>query len=242
MNYHVNIDMAKILEGPSFSIHNNPKKLIIMLHGYGDNADNFIHLSKQIDQEDWGVNYIALNAPNIIRSYPTGYQWFDLYPNGIYISEAGPQEIEIIKKDIKDSVLKIEQTIKFYIQKFNINLSDCIVLGFSQGGMMTFEFGNHVQDQLCALAILSGRIMNRNVNIFNSYLLNTPIFISHGDKDDVLPISNFNSSVEYLKKNRFNYESHIIKGDTHIISSNTINLLQKFIKKKSMMKSIIILY
>ena len=231
MNYHVNIGMNKILEGPSISIHNNPKKLIIMLHGYGDNADNFIHLSQQIDQEDWGANYLALNAPNIIPSYPSGYQWFDLYPNGIYISEAGPTEIEIIKKDIKDSVLKIEQTIKFYIQKLNITLSDCIVIGFSQGGMMTFEFSNHIQDQLCALAILSGRIMDQNVDISNSHLLKTPIFISHGENDDVLPISNFNSSVEYLKKNRFNFESHIIKGDTHIISPNTINLLQKFIKK-----------
>jgi len=231
MNYHINIDMTKILEGPSHSIHNNPKKMIIMLHGYGDNADNFIHLSQQIDKEDWGAHYIALNAPNIIPSYPSGYHWFDIYPNGIYISEAGPKEIEIIKKDIKDSILKIEQTIKFYIHKLNITLSDCIVIGFSQGGMMTFEFGNYIQDQLCALAILSGRIIDRNVNILNSHLLKTPIFISHGDNDDVLPISNFNSSVEYLKKNQFNFESHIIEGDTHIISPNTINLLQKFIKK-----------
>jgi len=230
MNYHVDIGMTKILEGPSFSIHNNPKKLIIMLHGYGDNADNFIHLAQQIDQEDWGAHYIALNAPNNITSYPSGYQWFDLYPNGIYISEAGPQEIEIIKKDIEDSVLKIEQTIKSHIQNLNIAVSNCIVIGFSQGGMMTFEFGNHMQDQLCALAILSGRIMN-DVNITNSHLLKTPIFISHGDNDDVLPISNFNSSVEYLKKNQFDFESHIIEGDTHIISPNTINLLQKFIKK-----------
>ena len=235
MNYHVDIGMTKILEGPSFSIHNNPKKLIIMLHGYGDNADNFIHLAQQIDQEDWGAHYIALNAPKNITSYPSGYQWFDLYPNGIYISEAGPQEVEIIKKDIKDSVLQIEQSIIFYIQKLNITLSDCIVIGFSQGGIMTFEFGNYIQDQLCALAILSGRIMDRNnlynVNVLNSHLLNTPIFISHGEKDDVLPISNFNNSVEYLNKNRFNFESHIIKGDTHIISTNTINLLQEFIKK-----------
>ena len=235
MNYHVDIGMTKILEGPSFSIHNNPKKLIIMLHGYGDNADNFIHLAQQIDQGDWSAHYIALNAPKIIPSYQSGYQWFDLYPNGIYISEAGTQEFDIIKKDIKNSVLQIEQTIKSYIQKLNISLNDCIVIGFSQGGMMTFEFGNHMQNQLCALAILSGRVMDRkflyNVNILNSHLLKTPIFISHGDKDDVLPIENFISSVEYLKKNKFNFESHVIKGDTHTISTNTINLLQKFIKK-----------
>ena len=87
MNYQVFLSMTKILEGSSFSIHKNPKKLIIMLHGYGDNADNFIHLARPIDIEDWGACYKALNAPNTLPNYSTGYQWFNLYPNGIYISE-----------------------------------------------------------------------------------------------------------------------------------------------------------
>ena len=30
--------MTEILNGPSISKHDNPKKLIFMLHGYGDNA------------------------------------------------------------------------------------------------------------------------------------------------------------------------------------------------------------
>ena len=34
-------------------------------------------------------------------------------------------------------------------------------MGFSQGGMMTFELGNSCQEQLGALAILSGRIMEQ---------------------------------------------------------------------------------
>ena len=222
--------MNKILKGPSFSKHNNPKKLIIMLHGYGDNANNFINLAQPIDQDDWRAFYLALNAPTILSNYPNGYQWFDLYPNGIYINKAGPKEIEIIKKDIKNSVLQIEQTIRSYVAKLNISLNDCIVIGFSQGGMIAFELGNYMQDQLGGLAILSGRIMEK-ADINNSFLLNTPIFISHGDYDDVLPIENFENSVDYLKKNRCNFEAHLIEGDTHTISPNTINLLQKFIKK-----------
>ena len=95
---------------------------------------------------------------------------------------------------------------------------------------MTFEFANYMQDKLAALAILSGRIMDNN-NIANKYLLNTPIFISHGDNDDVLPIINFERSIKYLKNNQCNFESHIIKGDTHTISEITINILQNFIKK-----------
>ena len=39
--------MPDILHGPSFSQYDNPKKLIFMLHGYGDNADNFIQFMKE---------------------------------------------------------------------------------------------------------------------------------------------------------------------------------------------------
>ena len=222
--------MTKILEGPTFSTHKKPKKLIIMLHGYGDNAENFINLAQPFDKEEWGAYYLAINAPTSIPNYPSGYQWFELYPNGTYISKAGPNEINIIRKEVKNSVLQIESTIKHYLKKLNLKLNDCIVMGFSQGGMMTFEFGNYMQDKIGALAILSGRIMDNN-NITNKYLLNTPIFISHGDNDDVLPIINFERSIKYLKNNQCNFESHIIKGDTHTISEITINLLQNFIKK-----------
>ena len=84
--------MAEILNGPSFSKHNNPKKLIFMLHGYGDNAANFMHLAHPIDHENWQDQYVSLNATSFIEGNPMGYQWFNLYLNGVYIAEAGPNE------------------------------------------------------------------------------------------------------------------------------------------------------
>jgi len=222
--------MSDILEVCKFSNHEKPKKIIILLHGYGDNANNFINIAKSIDNDELGAYYIALNAPNRIANYPVGYEWFNLYPNGIYINEAGNQEIEIVKAQIKESLLKIEKTIKFYVNKLNLSLSDCFVIGFSQGGMMTFELGNYLTDKLAALAIISGRILNEEP-ITNLSLLKTAIFISHGDNDDVLSINNFHNAVKYLKYNKCNFESNVLKGDTHIISPKTINLLQKFIKK-----------
>ena len=103
-------------------------------------------------------------------------------------------------------------------------------MGFSQGGMMTFELGNFCQERLGALAILSGRIMEQTI-INNEKLKQTPIFISHGDQDDVLPVTNFYQSKKYLKKNKCLFEAHELMGDTHTISPKAINLLQEFIKK-----------
>ena len=67
--------------------------------------------------------------------------------------------------------------------------------------------------------------------IHNETLLQTPIFISHGEKDEVLPIKNYYKATKYLKTNKSNFESHVLANDGHNISPETINLLQKFIKK-----------
>ena len=68
-------------------------------------------------------------------------------------------------------------------------------------------------------------------SINNESLKQTPIFISHGDQDDVLNVINFYQSKTYLKNNNCFFEAHEIMGDTHTISLKAITLLQKFIKK-----------
>ena len=224
------MDNAEILDGPSFCPIEKPKKLIFLLHGYGDNADNFVHIAGNFSHEELNANYFALNAPNLIANYPTGREWFNLYPNNIYISEAGPEEVKIIRSEIRNSTKKIFNTINIIKNKYKLKFSDCFVVGFSQGGMMTFEFGNFSEKQLGGLAILSGRIMT-NESPTNLKFLKTPLFISHGDNDDVLNIDNFYSSCNYLKENNFLFEKHLLEGDSHTISPKAINLLQKFIKK-----------
>jgi phospholipase/carboxylesterase len=224
------VNNKKTLEACSFLPHTYPNKLIFLLHGYGDNADNFIHIANAIHQSEWKANYVALDAPSEIHNYPLGREWFNLYPNGTYIAEAGVQEINTIKFEVLSALKQINNTIKNFMDKFSLKFSDCLVLGFSQGGMMTFELGNYLDQQLGGLAIISGRIFEECA-IKNINFLSTPLFISHGDKDSVLPVENFYRSCDFLKENKFNYESYLLKGDSHTISPETIALLQKFIKK-----------
>jgi len=220
----------EILSGPSFLPHKKPKKLIFLLHGYGDSADNFIHIANTLDLPEFNANYIALNAPSAIPDYPLGRRWFNLYPNGVYVAEAGPKEIKVIRTEILRAAKLIENTITLSTNINKLSYKDCFLIGFSQGGMVTFEFGNYFNNYLGGLAILSGRIISEE-KILNSALLNTPIFISHGNKDEVLPVKVFNTSCDYLRKNQLQFESHILDGDAHTISPRAIKLLQRFIKK-----------
>ena len=74
--------------------------------------------------------------------------------------------------------------------------------------------------------------LNNLSSLFEDIITRTPgRFISHGDSDDVLPIKVYEQACNFLKKNKLLYESYKLKNDTHTISPNAINLLQKFIKK-----------
>ena len=178
------VSMDNILLGPSISKHDKPKKLMVMLHGYGDNAANFIHLAEPLDQDEWGMHYVALNAPSIMPGNPMGYQWFDLYLNGVYISDVGPKEFENVRNLINENVKKISNTISLLTNDLNIEMSDCFVMGFSQGGIMAFELGQSLNKKLAGIAIISSRIISREFVPKNSFL-ETPIFISHGGLDNV---------------------------------------------------------
>ena len=201
-----------------------------MLHGYGDNATNFIQIANLIDQDNFGMKYVALNAPDTIQDYPMGYEWFQLYINGAHISNVGLKEYDVVKKKISENVEKIHHSISLLLENLNLNMSDCFVMGFSQGGMMAFELGQILQNQLAGLAIISSRIISKE-NKPNNAFLKTPIFISHGGQDVVLPISNYNESVQVLKKYKYNFENYLIEKDEHTMSQETITLFQNFIKK-----------
>ena len=59
-----------------------------------------------------------------------GYQWFDLYINGVYISDAGPKEYSVINKVIEDNVTKINNTISLILKNMKLEMEDCFVMGF----------------------------------------------------------------------------------------------------------------
>ena len=218
------------LTGPSYKIHEKPQKLIFLLHGYGDNADNFIHIANHLDEIEFKANYIALNAPTIIPDYPIGRQWFPLNLNNTKTFPYKKNESETITSEILHSLSLLENTIMKIKDNYGLQFNDCFVIGFSQGGMIAFEFGNYFQESLAGIGIISSKII-REETVKNSLLLKTPIFISHGDKDEVLSIENFYKSCRFLKENKLFFEDHLISGDAHTISPKTISILKKFLKK-----------
>tara|TARA_Y100000590_G_scaffold419491_1_gene521273 strand:- start:629 stop:1309 length:681 start_codon:yes stop_codon:yes gene_type:complete len=218
------------LNGPSFEPANKPQKLVFLLHGYGDNGENFVSLARDIYDSNFNINFFAPNAPSTIPQYPVGRQWFDLYPNGINFNEAGPEEKLIMQEDCLSSVKLIKDYIKNKCKKFDLTFKDCFILGFSQGAMMTFEAGKYIDKTLGGCILLSGRILPSE-NHKNKLFSKTPLLIIHGDQDTVLKPEYFYEACEILKNHGYLYDSHLMKYLDHSISPKIIQLIKNFIKK-----------
>ena len=218
------------LKGSYFEPTVNPKKLVFLLHGYGDNAENFIPLARYLHDPKLNVNFYAPNAPSSIPQYPIGKQWFDLYPNGINFNEAGSEEKKIMKQDCLSSLKLIQDYINKLCVKYKLTHKDCFIIGFSQGAMIAFEFGKYADDIFAGCILLSGRILPSEDHE-KKYFIKTPILIVHGDQDTVLEPKYYEEACKILMNYGFLFDSHLIKNEGHTVSAETLKLTKNFIKK-----------
>ena len=218
------------LKGPSILTNKKPQKLVILFHGYGDNADNFISVVQELHDPESSINYFAPNAPSSVPQYPLGYQWFELYPNGINFNEAGPEEKKLMKDDCMSSLKLIKDYIINLCKSNNLNFEDCFIIGFSQGAMIAYEFGKYLDKKLAGCCLLSGRILPSNDHKRENFK-KTPILLIHGDQDNILEPKYYFEALKILKNEGYLFEKYLLEGEGHTISFRMIQLIKNFIKK-----------
>tara|TARA_B100000073_G_scaffold347066_1_gene360213 strand:- start:2511 stop:3125 length:615 start_codon:yes stop_codon:yes gene_type:complete len=165
---------------------------LILLHGWGADADDLLSLGNQITR---GLNLdfeiVSLRAPNK-RIDDQGRAWYSLFP-------ANWSEANI-------EVEKLITTLKAFGEK-DIPLEKTVLLGFSQGAAMSLDAGTKLN---MGLIILCSGYPHPNFRPEKF----PPILISHGTKDDVVPIEASKRIYETIKK-KSNSDCEIIEFDGH---------------------------
>ena len=186
------------------------KKLMIILHGRGDSSRGFTFLPPYLNIDE--MNYLLLDAPYF---YYGGFSWYDLPPNqleGIAYSSA-------ILEDILDTLFEEE-----------FNAHESFLFGFSQGALLTFEFGARYEEVLAGYIAVSGYIydvnnlleeMNPNVNSSNW-------LCTHGTYDDVLSYSTSKAQVETLQNGGFDIEFKSYEK-VHTIAEDELQMIKEWI-------------
>ena len=197
--------MKSLLHHQYVSINSkNAKYRIILLHGWGADADDLLPIGQNIANGlDKDFEIISLRAPNP-RKDNIGRQWYGLYPANW--SEAEHEVNKLISTLIE-------------IGKHGIPLSNTILLGFSQGAAMSIAAGSSLY---LGLIVSCSGYPHPNWD----KKINTPILLSHGIRDEVVPVAASRNLYEDLQKYS-NHPSNLYEfNGAHEIDINFIDVIR----------------
>ena len=203
MKYDINHEFVSISSQTA-------KHRIILIHGWGADADDLLSLGQDIIEIS-GVDFevISLRAPSF-HPNNIGRQWYGLYPPDWNEAE----------NQVKNLFLSIRK-----LGSCKIPLEKTILLGFSQGGAMVIDAGCYLK---VGLIVSCSGYPHPNWNPKKEY---PPILITHGLMDNVVPISASKKIYQKIKAISENFcELHEFDG-FHQIDPNLIKNINLKIKE-----------
>lgn len=158
-----------------------PQASVIWLHGLGADGYDFVDIVPQLNlPKELAVRFVFPHAPIRPVTLNGGYQmraWFDIYG----LDAAAPQD----ETGIKQTQQLIDQLIKKELA-LGIANKKIVLAGFSQGGAMALQCGLNFPQNLAGILVLSSFLMlTDKLEKINK---SSPIFMAHGEYDDVVPI------------------------------------------------------
>ncbi|MBU1927722.1 serine esterase [bacterium] len=187
------------------------KRLMIVLHGRGDSSEGFTGLPAFLNIES--MNYLLLDAP---FEYHTGFSWYQLPPNqlpGIVYSSK-------LLTEVLDTLFESD-----------FNAYESFLFGFSQGSLLTFEFGSRYHKVLAGYIAVSGYIYDEQKLLLemNEEVKNARWLCTHGTCDNVLLFENSKTQVQTLQDGGFAVEFKAYEKD-HSLDREELEMISKWIQ------------
>ena len=204
--------MAEKLQYDFHQTGNSLDKAIVAIHGWQGDRNSMRPLIKSMKIQNAG--WYLLEAPYRV-SEGDGWSWS-------YEISDGNWEIDEPKRLLNN----------FFSELFkkcpSINI---YVLGFSQGGLVCFDFVLYLDQPLGGVFPICGFLRQPKIEIerFHPSQKNTPILIGHGKDDDKVPVNASENAYRLLKKQEANVELLLYNGK-HKIGMDYMKKAKKIIQ------------
>lgn len=211
------------LTGPSAPARSgNTKSLVILLHGYGADGNDLFGLHQALAQYLPDTAFRAPNAPDPCTVNPAGYQWFPIpWIDG---SSEPAMQAGFVKAAEKLDVYLTEA-----IKEEGVTEAETVLVGFSQGTMISLSVGPRRPQQFAGIVGFSGRMVDETIGLSES---RPPVLLIHGDMDDVIPVEAMSEAQQALENCGFQVHTHVSKGIGHGIGPDGLGLALGFIADK----------
>jgi phospholipase/carboxylesterase len=186
-------------------------RLMIVLHGLGDSMEGYRWLPEAL-QFPW-LTYLLVNAPD---QYYGGFSWYDLY------NDPGPG-IERSRRMLFE-LLDNTRERKFPTDK-------TMLLGFSQGCLMSLEIGARYPHRLAGIVGISGYAHEpaKLALELSPKARQQRFLVTHGTQDPLIPIGQVRPQIELLTRAGLKIKWHeFVKAHT-IAGEQELAVIRDFV-------------
>jgi phospholipase/carboxylesterase len=215
------------LETLDFRTGDAPSAAIIILHGLGADANDFVPVAQQLDLRAVGdIRYVFPNAPVrpvTINGGMAMRAWYDILG------------LDLVRREdetgLRASVVDVQALIDREIAA-GIPASRIVLAGFSQGCAMTLLTGLRAPQRLAGLVGMSGYLPLAAVAEAERHDANrdTPVFLAHGRSDPVVPFARGEATRDQLQALGHPVEWHEYPMQ-HSVCQEEIEDLEAFLLK-----------
>ncbi|MEL1242095.1 alpha/beta hydrolase [Flavobacterium flavipallidum] len=215
---HTKTSLYYLVRPPKIKTENPP--LLLLLHGVGGNEQNMFSFANELPGE---FLVVSARGPLILGS--NSYAWFT-----VNFSNGRPIINEKQAENARVSILEFIQDLK---SKEKFDEKNVFLMGFSQGGIMSYSTALTEPEKIKAIAVMSGRLLPEVKPLIasNERLSKLKVFIAHGSQDNVLQIQYAYDAFDYLKTKGIAPEFNEYNED-HTINSSMLANVKNWLKKE----------
>jgi phospholipase/carboxylesterase len=192
------------------------RQLVILLHGFGADGSDLIEIGRAWQPWLPDAAFFAPHAPEPCIAGGGGRQWFSLTFRDTRerwrgVNHAAPALDGLIDAELASHRLRPQQV---------------ALVGFSQGAMMALHLGLRRAEAFAAIVGLSGGLVTEEGAGLDSFAAGIrsrpPILLSHGDRDEVIPVGALFSSARTLAAADVPCEWHLSTGVAHGVDETAL--------------------
>ncbi|MEL7149790.1 MAG: dienelactone hydrolase family protein [Pseudomonadota bacterium] len=197
--------------------------VVLFLHGYGADGADLLGLADPLSQHLPDTVFIAADAPERSMANPMGYQWFPIpWIDGS--TDAAASE------GMHRSAKLLDALIDRILAEEGIDADQLILLGFSQGTMMSLHVAPRRLEPVAGIVAFSGRLMVPE-RLAEEMQSTPPVLLIHGNADDVVPFEEMQAAGEALQGAGFTVYAHVMEGTGHGIAPDGLSVALAFIRE-----------
>lgn len=200
------------------------RSMVVFLHGYGADGADLLGLADPLAEHLPDTVFIAPDAPERMAGAPFGRQWFP-------IPWLDGSSEEAARAGLVRAVRDLDAFLDARLAEEALGPERLILLGFSQGAMMSLQLAPRRPQAVAGIIAISGRLLAPE-RLAAEVVVKPPVLLIHGDQDPVVPFEDMRLAGEALVAAGFETYGHVMQGTGHGIAPDGLSVALTFMKER----------